>query len=311
MRVYEIPEGSKTAKGRAIQNLVNIESDDKVKAFICTQDLKDKEYINSHNLIMVTKKGQVKKTSLEKYSKPRVNGVAAITIKEGDELLEAKLTNGESQIILAVKSGKLVRFEETKTRPMGRTASGVRGITLKDDTDEVIGMVTVNDMNSEILVVAENGYGKRSSLDEYRITNRGGKGVKTLNITEKTGKLISINAVTDADDLMIINKSGLTIRMAVEDLRVMGRATQGVKLINIKGNDSIAAVTKVMKDDVAEVVVDEEGNVIETEVIERVKPVLEVLEDEGAEDEEEDEDDVEEEEDDVEESEDDDSDDEK
>ncbi|TDE52632.1 DNA gyrase subunit A [Flavobacterium sp. GT3P67] len=288
MRVYEIPEGSKTAKGRAIQNLVNIESDDKVKAFICTQDLKDQEYIKSHNLIMVTKKGQVKKTSLEKYSKPRVNGVAAITIKEGDELLEAKLTNGESQIILAVKSGKLVRFEETKTRPMGRTASGVRGITLKDDTDEVIGMVTVNDMSSEILVVAENGYGKRSSLDEYRITNRGGKGVKTLNITEKTGKLISINAVTDADDLMIINKSGLTIRMAVEDLRVMGRATQGVKLINIKGNDSIAAVTKVMKDDVNEVVVDEDGNVIETEAIERVKPVLEVLEEEGAEDDDED-----------------------
>ena len=288
MRVYEIPEGSKTAKGRAIQNLVNIESDDKVKAFICTQDLKDKEYINSHNLIMVTKQGQVKKTSLEKYSKPRVNGVAAITIKEGDELLEAKLTNGESQIILAVKSGKLVRFEETKTRPMGRTASGVRGITLKDDTDEVIGMVTVNDMNSEILVVAENGYGKRSSLDEYRITNRGGKGVKTLNITEKTGQLISINAVTDADDLMIINKSGLTIRMAVEDLRVMGRATQGVKLINIKGKDSIAAVTKVMKDDVAEVVVDEEGNVVETETIERVKPILEVLEDEGAKEEDED-----------------------
>jgi DNA gyrase subunit A len=290
MRVYEIPEGSKTAKGRAIQNLVNIESDDKVKAFICTQDLKDKEYINSHNLIMVTKKGQVKKTSLEKYSKPRVNGVAAITIKEGDELLEAKLTNGESQIILAVKSGKLVRFEETKTRPMGRTASGVRGITLKDDTDEVIGMVTVNDMSSEILVVAENGYGKRSSLDEYRITNRGGKGVKTLNITEKTGKLISINSVTDADDLMIINKSGLTIRMAVEDLRVMGRATQGVKLINIKGNDSIAAVTKVMKDDVAEVVVDEEGNVIETEAIERVKPVLEVLEEDGSEEDEEEDD---------------------
>jgi DNA gyrase subunit A len=293
MRVYEIPEGSKTAKGRAIQNLVNIESDDKVKAFICTQDLKDKDYINSHNLIMVTKKGQVKKTSLEKYSKPRVNGVAAITIKEGDELLEAKLTNGESQIILAVKSGKLVRFEETKTRPMGRTASGVRGITLKDDTDEVIGMVTVNDMNSEILVVAENGYGKRSSLDEYRITNRGGKGVKTLNITEKTGKLISINAVTDADDLMIINKSGLTIRMAVEDLRVMGRATQGVKLINIKGKDSIAAVTKVMKDDEKEVVLDEDGNEIEVE-IERVKPVLEVLEDEGATDEDEDEDEDEE-----------------
>ncbi|MBF4484266.1 MULTISPECIES: DNA gyrase subunit A [unclassified Flavobacterium] len=289
MRVYEIPEGSKTAKGRAIQNLVNIESDDKVKAFICTQDLKDKDYINSHNLVMVTKQGQVKKTSLEKYSKPRVNGVAAITIKEGDELLEAKLTNGESQIILAVKSGKLVRFEETKTRPMGRTASGVRGITLKDDTDEVIGMVTVDkeDVNdTQILVVTENGYGKRTKLvdddgeDVYRITNRGGKGVKTLNITEKTGKLISISNVTDADDLMIINKSGLTIRMAIEDLRVMGRATQGVRLINLKGKDSIAAVTKVMKDDVAEVVVDEDGNVIES-AIERVKPDLEVLEDEG------------------------------
>jgi len=271
MRVYEIPEGSKTSKGRAIQNLINIESDDKVKAFICTQDLKDQDYINNHYLIMVTKQGQVKKTSLEQYSRPRVNGVAAITIREDDELLEAKLTNGESQILVAVKSGKLVRFEESKTRPMGRTASGVRGITLQDDKDEVIGMVAVNDMNSEILVVAENGYGKRSSLDEYRVTNRGGKGVKTLNITEKTGKLVSINSVTDADDLMIINKSGLTIRMAVEDLRVMGRATQGVRLINIKGNDSIAAVTKVMKDDEVEALeeaVEEalsEGRPLETE----------------------------------------------
>ncbi|SDW27753.1 DNA gyrase subunit A [Flavobacterium degerlachei] len=310
MRVYEIPEGSKTAKGRAIQNLINIESDDKVKAFICTQDLKDQDYIKGHNLIMVTKKGQVKKTSLEKYSKPRVNGVAAITIKEGDELLEAKLTNGESQIILAVKSGKLVRFEETKTRPMGRTASGVRGITLKDDNDEVIGMVTVDKNNindSQVLVVTENGYGKRTKLvdedgeDVYRITNRGGKGVKTLNITEKTGSLISINAVTDADDLMIINKSGLTIRMAVEDLRVMGRATQGVKLINLKGKDSIAAVTKVMKDDVEETVVDEDGNVIEAEVIERVKPVLEVLEDEEGDDDDDDTDEEEAEDDDVEE----------
>ncbi|TDP00143.1 DNA gyrase subunit A [Flavobacterium sp. 245] len=302
MRVYEIPEGSKTAKGRAIQNLVNIESDDKVKAFICTQDLKDKDYINTHNLVMVTKQGQVKKTSLEKYSKPRVNGVAAITIKEGDELLGAQLTDGESQIILAVKSGKLVRFEETKTRPMGRTASGVRGITLKDDTDEVIGMVTVgkNDVNdSQILVVTENGYGKRTKLvdedgeDVYRITNRGGKGVKTLNITEKTGKLISISAVTDADDLMIINKSGLTIRMAIEDLRVMGRATQGVRLINLKGKDSIAAVTKVMKDDAEEVIVDEDGNVVES-AIERVKPDLdEVLEDDGtADDDDDDADDV-------------------
>jgi DNA gyrase subunit A len=251
MRVYEIPEGSKTSKGRAIQNLINIESDDKVKAFICTKDLKDTEYINNHYVIMVTKKGIVKKTSLEQYSRPRVNGVAAITIREDDELFEAKLTNGESQILVAVKSGKLVRFEEGKTRPMGRTASGVRGITLADEQDEVIGMVSVNDMSSEILVVAENGYGKRSSLDEYRITNRGGKGVKTLNITEKTGKLVSINNVTDADDLMIINKSGLTIRMDVADLRVMGRATQGVRLINIKGNDSIAAVTKVMKEEEA------------------------------------------------------------
>lgn len=292
MRVYEIPEGSKTAKGRALQNLINIESDDKVKAFICTQDLKDKDYTTSHNLIMVTKKGLVKKTSLDKYSKPRVNGVAAITIKEGDELLSAELTDGNSQIIIAVKSGKLLRFEETKTRPMGRTASGVRGIRLKDESDEVIGLVSVNDMNSEILVVAENGYGKRSSLDEYRITNRGGKGVKTLNITEKTGQLISINTVTDADDLMIINKSGLTIRMAVEDLRVMGRATQGVKLINLKGKDSIAAVTKVMKDDVEEVLVDEDGNIIES-VIERVKPVLEVLEDDGTADEDDDDDDSE------------------
>ncbi|KRD10049.1 DNA gyrase subunit A [Flavobacterium sp. Root901] len=312
MRVYEIPEGSKTAKGRAIQNLVNIESDDKVKAFICTQDLKDKDYINTHNLVMVTKQGQVKKTSLEKYSKPRANGVAAITIKEGDELLEAKLTDGESQIILAVKSGKLVRFEETKTRPMGRTASGVRGISLKNESDEVIGMVTVakNDIaDSQILVVTENGYGKRTKLvdddgeDVYRITNRGGKGVKTLNITEKTGKLISINAVTDSDDLMIINKSGLTIRMAIEDLRVMGRATQGVRLINLKGKDSIAAVTKVMKDDAEEVVVDENGNVVES-AIERIKPDLEVLEDDGAaEEDDDDSDDVVEDEDDSEEEE--------
>jgi DNA gyrase subunit A len=251
MRVYEIPEGSKTSKGRAIQNLINIENDDKVKAFICTQDLKDTEYINNHYVIMATKKGIVKKTLLEQYSRPRLNGIAAITIREDDELLEAKLTTGESQVLIAVKSGKLVRFEEGKTRPMGRSASGVRGITLADDNDEVIGMVSVNDMNSEILVVSENGYGKRSSLEDYRITNRGGKGVKTLNITDKTGSLVSINNVTDADDLMIINKSGLTIRMEVSDLRVMGRATQGVRLINIKGNDSIAAVTKVLREEEA------------------------------------------------------------
>ena len=272
MRVYEIPEGTKASKGRAIQNLINIEPDDKVKAFICTQDLKDQEYIKSHNLIMVTKQGQVKKTSLEKYSKPRVNGVAAITIKEGDELLGAKLTNGTSQVLIAGKSGKIVRFEEEKTRPMGRTASGVRGITLANENDEVIGIVTIDkdDVNeSQILVVTENGYGKRTKLvdddgiDVYRITNRGGKGVKTLNITEKTGALIAINNVTDADDLMIINKSGLTIRMMVSDLRVMGRATQGVRLINIKGTDSIAAVTKVLREDEAEEVSDEFEGAIE------------------------------------------------
>ncbi|MFS4481709.1 DNA gyrase subunit A [Hyunsoonleella sp. 2307UL5-6] len=250
MRVYEIPEGAKTSKGRAIQNLINIEQDDKVMAFICTQDLKDEDYINSHYVIMATKKGQVKKTSLEQYSRPRTNGINAITIKEDDELLEAKLTTGESQVMLALKSGKAIRFEEAKTRPMGRNASGVRGIRLTNEkTDEVIGMIAVDDMESNILVVSENGYGKRSSLDDYRITNRGGKGVKTISITDKTGNLVSIKNVTDGDDLMIINKSGIAIRMAVKDLRVMGRATQGVKLINLKGKDSIAAVAKVMHDE--------------------------------------------------------------
>ncbi|MBA22185.1 MAG: DNA gyrase subunit A [Flavobacteriales bacterium] len=247
MRVFEIPEGSKTAKGRAIQNLINIEQDDKVKAFINTQDLKDEDYINSHYVIMATKKGQVKKTLLEQYSRPRANGINAITIKEDDELLEAKLTTGNSQILLAVKSGKAIRFEENKTRPMGRNASGVRGITLNGPADEVIGMVSVSDPETEILVVSENGYGKRSSLDDYRTTNRGGKGVKTLSITDKTGDLVSIKNVSDMDDLMIINKSGIAIRMDVANLRVMGRATQGVKLINLKGSDTIAAVAKVMK----------------------------------------------------------------
>lgn len=251
MRVYEIPEGSRTSKGRAIQNLINIEQDDKVKAFICTQDLKDEEYVNSHYVIMATKKGTVKKTSLEQYSRPRQNGINAISIKEDDELLEAKLTTGTSQIFLGLKSGKAIRFEEGKTRPMGRNASGVRGIRLADEKDEVIGMVSVHDLDEEILVVSENGYGKRSSIEDYRITNRGGKGVKTISITEKTGGLVAIKNVSDSDDLMIINKSGIAIRMSVEDLRVMGRATQGVRLINIKGNDSIAAVAKVMKDDEA------------------------------------------------------------
>ncbi|MFT5847315.1 MAG: DNA gyrase subunit A [Psychroserpens sp.] len=257
MRVYEIPEGSKTSKGRAIQNLINIEQDDKVMAFICTQDLKDEEYINSHYVIMATKKGQVKKTSLEQYSRPRTNGINAITIKEDDELLEAKLTTGNSQVMLALKSGKAIRFEEQKTRPMGRNASGVRGIRLASDTDEVIGMIAVeNPQEESVLVVSEKGYGKRSYIDDpedgeaiYRITNRGGKGVKTISVTEKTGHLVAIKTVTDEDDLMIINKSGIAIRMAVADLRVMGRATQGVKLINLKGSDSIAAVAKVMKED--------------------------------------------------------------
>ena len=249
MRVYEIPEGSKNSKGRAIQNLINIEQDDKVKAFICTQDLKDEDYVNGNYVIMATKMGQVKKTSLEQYSRPRSNGINAITVKDGDELLEAKLTNGNSQIMLAVKSGKAIRFEENKTRPMGRNASGVRGIRLKDNKDEVVGMISVNDMDANILVVSENGYGKRSSLEDYRLTNRGGKGVKTISITEKTGTLVSIKNVSDGDDLMIINKSGIAIRMEVNDLRVMGRATQGVKLINIKENDSIAAVAKVVLDD--------------------------------------------------------------
>ena len=249
MRVYEIPEGSRIAKGRAIQNLINIEQDDKVKAFICTQDLKDEDYINSHYVIMATKKGQVKKTLLEQYSRPRANGINAITVKEDDELLEAKLTNGNSQILLAVKSGKAIRFEENKTRPMGRGASGVRGIRLANQKDELVGMVSVNDMDSNILVVSENGYGKRSSLEDYRTTNRGGKGVKTISITEKTGDLVAIKNVSDEDDLMIINKSGIAIRMSVADLRVMGRATQGVRLINLKDSDSIAAVAKVMPDD--------------------------------------------------------------
>ena len=249
MRIFEIPEGSKTSKGRAIQNLINIEQDDKVKAFINTQDLKDTEYVNSHYVVMATKKGQIKKTSLEKYSRPRINGINAITIKENDELLEAKLTNGNSEILMAVKSGKAIRFEESKTRPMGRSASGVRGIRLKDDKDEVIGMVSVNDVSTDMLVVSKNGYGKRSSLEDYRITNRGGKGVKTISITEKTGSLVAIKNVSDENDLMIINKSGIAIRMSVEKLRVMGRATQGVKLINLKGEDTIAAVAKVIKED--------------------------------------------------------------
>ena len=214
-------------------------------AFINTKDLKDENYINSHCVVMCTKKGVVKKTSLESYSRPRQNGINAITVREGDQLLEAKLTTGNSQIMLAVKSGKAIRFEEEKVRPMGRTASGVRGVTLANDKDEVVGMICVNDFESDVLVVSENGYGKRSSIEDYRITNRGGKGVKTINVTDKTGKLIALKNVTDENDLMVVNKSGITIRISVSDLRQMGRATQGVRIIKLRENDSIAAVAKV------------------------------------------------------------------
>tara|TARA_B100000927_G_scaffold277974_1_gene260106 strand:+ start:655 stop:3189 length:2535 start_codon:yes stop_codon:yes gene_type:complete len=247
LKVYEIPEGSKTSKGRAIQNLINIPKDDKVMAYINTKDLKDEEYINSHYIVMCTKKGVIKKTSLEQYSRPRTNGINAITIREGDQLLEAKMTTGNSQIMMAVKSGKSIRFEEEKVRAMGRTAAGVRGIRLAHDKDEVVGMICIDNFESSVLVVSENGYGKRSDVEDYRITNRGGKGVKTINITEKTGELIALKNVTDADDLMVINKSGITIRIGVDTLRVMGRATQGVKIIRLKDEDRIASVAKVSK----------------------------------------------------------------
>jgi DNA gyrase subunit A len=264
MRVFEIPEGSRTSKGRAIQNLINIEQDDNVKAVICTQDIKDEEYINSHYVIMCTKKGVVKKTSLEQYSRPRSNGINAITVRDGDMLLEAKLTTGDSHVLLGLRSGKAIRFDEKKTRAMGRNASGVRGIRLSSEDDEVIGMVAVNDMDSEILVVSEKGYGKRSSLEDYRETNRGGKGVKTISVTEKTGGLVALKNVSDEDGLMIINKSGVAIRIDVSDLRVMGRATQGVRLINLKGNDRIAAVAKVAKEEENGVLLDEDGNPVES-----------------------------------------------
>ena len=270
MRVYEIPEGSRTSKGRAIQNLINISQEDKVKAFICTQDLKDEEYVNSHYVIMATKKGIVKKTTLEQYSRPRTNGINAIGVREGDELLEAKLTTGTSQVFLGLKSGKAIRFEESKTRPMGRGASGVRGVSLANDQDEVIGMITVHNEEDHILVVSEKGYGKRSSMEDYRVTNRGGKGVKTLNITEKTGKLLSIQNVFDEDDLMIITKSGVTIRLHIDTIRTMGRAAQGVKLISLKGNAEIAAIARVPRsedeDEDAEVIdADNNGDELSTD----------------------------------------------
>ena len=275
LRVFEIPEGSKTAKGRAVQNLINIEPDDKIKAYIRTNDLKDADYVNSMYVVMVTKNGVIKKTSLEAYSRPRVNGVNAIEIREDDQLLEARLTTGESEIMIATKNGKCIRFPEEKVRAVGRTSIGVRGITLEDN-DEVIGMIIANDLEKEsVLVVSEKGYGKRTAVEDYRVTNRGGKGVITLNITEKTGKLIAIQNVTDEDGLMIINKSGVAIRMAVEELRVMGRNTQGVKLINLKGSDEIAAVAKVEMDKDVEDVEDVEEQTEEDENTENTGNVSE------------------------------------
>ena len=265
LRVYEIPEGSKVSKGRAIQNIINLPKDDKVMAYINTKDLKDEDYINSHYIMMCTKKGVVKKTSLEAYSRPRTNGINAITIREGDQLLEAKMTTGNSHIMMAVKSGKAIHFEEEKVRSMGRTAAGVRGIRLANDNDEVIGMICIEDITTSVLVVAENGYGKRSAVEDYRLTNRGGKGVKTINITEKTGQLISLKNVSDEDDLMVINKSGITIRIGVDTLRVMGRATQGVKLIRLRDEDSIASVAKVSKFEVDDSEVEDEENIVETD----------------------------------------------
>jgi len=263
MRVYEIPEGSRQSKGRAIQNLINLPQDDKVLAFINVLNLKDEEYINSHHIVMCTKKGVIKKTSLEAYSRPRVNGINAITIREGDTLLEAKLTNGEQDIMLAVRSGKAIRFPEAKVRTMGRSASGVRAITVDHDNDEVVGMIVVKEGDGfDVMVVSEAGYGKRSSLEDYRITNRGGKGVKTITVTEKTGELVSLKAVTDEDDLMIITKKGTMIRMGVDTLRVMGRATQGVRLINLRSGDEIASIAKVPASEEEEEVLDAEGNII-------------------------------------------------
>jgi len=263
MRVFEIPEGTKSSKGRAIQNLLNIEPDDKVLTYINVESLSDEDFLNNHYIVMCTKNGIIKKTPLEQYSRPRANGIIAIGVREGDTLLEARLTNGENHIIMALKSGKAIHFDETNVRSMGRGASGVKGVTLAGPKDEVVGMICVSDPSESVLVVSEKGYGKRTLVEDYRITNRGGKGVKTLNITEKTGDLISIKNVSDEDDLMIINRSGITIRMSMAELRVMGRATQGVRLINLRGGDSIAAVAKVDALEEDEVELDEEGNPIE------------------------------------------------
>ena len=249
LRVYEIPEGSRLSKGRALQNIINIPKEEKVKAYIKVKNLKDQDYLENNFIIMCTKKGTIKKTSLEAYSRPRVNGINAININEGDQLLEASLTTGSSEIVMALRSGRAIRFNESTVRPMGRTATGVRGVTLAHDKDEVVGMIAIDSPEATVLVVSEKGYGKRTDIDDYRVTNRGGKGVKTINVTEKTGALVAIKNVTDADDLMIINKSGIVIRIVVSELRVMGRATQGVRLITLKGNDEIASVAKIEHED--------------------------------------------------------------
>jgi DNA gyrase subunit A len=272
MRVYEIPEGTRQSKGRAIQNLINLPQDDKVLAFINVLNLKDEDYINNHFIVMCTKQGIIKKTSLEAYSRPRVNGINAITVREGDTLLEAKLTNGEQDIMLAVKSGKAIRFPESKVRGMGRNASGVRAISVDSENDEVVGMIVVKEGDGfDVMVVSEQGYGKRSSLEDYRITNRGGKGVKTITVTDKTGELVSLKAVTDEDDLMIITKKGTMIRMGVDTLRVMGRATQGVRLITLRKGDEIASIAKVPASEEEEEIVDADG----VEVIDGIDPTTE------------------------------------
>ncbi|MFD1257763.1 DNA gyrase subunit A [Mucilaginibacter terrae] len=245
LRVFEIPEGTRTSKGRAIQNIINIPKEERIKAYIKVKNLKDQDYLENNFIIMCTSKGTIKKTSLEAYSRPRANGINAININDGDSLLEATLTNGSSEILMALKSGRAIRFNESTVRPMGRTATGVRGVTLENEQDAVVGMIAINDMGTTVLVVSEKGYGKRTDVEDYRVTNRGGKGVKTINVTEKTGKLVAIKDVTDGDDLMIINRSGVIIRIAMNELRTMGRATQGVRLITLKGNDEIASVAKI------------------------------------------------------------------
>lgn len=253
LRAFEIPEGSRTSRGRALQNIINIPKDDKIKAYILVKNLKDQEYLENNFIIMCTKRGTIKKTSLEAYSRPRANGINAININEGDQLMEACLTSGNSEIVMALRSGRAIRFNEATVRPMGRTATGVRGITLAGPKDEVIGMISVDSSDVTVLVVSEKGYGKRTDIDDYRITNRGGKGVKTINVTDKTGELVAIKGVTDQDDLMIINKSGIVIRIGVDTLRVMGRATQGVRLITLKETDAIASITKVVREEEEEI----------------------------------------------------------